>query len=155
VTPPKENSVVDDYFSLGASRVACNIEVWDDDLEKTITPGKYEFTTKKRQISVLSYIAEKYGKGKAFSNFIIGLEPFESLKKGATYLAQRGIIPGASVWMPFGKPVMGSVKAPGLYFYKKVIDMLAELYIKYGLSPAGGKGLNVCIEKDIYNMAVN
>ena len=115
MTPPKENSVVDDYFSLGASRVACNIEVWDDDLEKTITPGKYEFTTKKRQISVLSYIAEKYGKGKAFSNFIIGLEPFESLKKGATYLAQRGIIPGASVWMPFGKPVMwdlSELKAP-------------------------------------------
>lgn len=29
----------------------------------------------------------------------------ESLTEGATYLAQRGVIPSASVWIPFGKPV--------------------------------------------------
>ena len=98
----------------------------------------------------LEYISGKYGAGKAFSNFIIGLESFETLKEGATYLAERGIIPSASVWIPMGKPVMGSMKAPDLDYFRKVKEMLAGLYTKYELTPAGGCGLNVCVEKDIY-----
>ena len=90
---------------------------------------------------------------KAFSNFIIGLESVETLKEGATYLAERGIIPSASVWIPMGKPVMGSMKAPGLDYFRKVKELLAELYTKYELTPAGGCGLNVCVEKDIYEYA--
>ncbi len=90
---------------------------------------------------------------KSFSNFIIGLEPLESLKEGAAYLAERGIIPSASVWMPFGKPVMDSMKAPDIEYFRSVKEMLAELYVKYGLNPAGGCGLNVCIERDILRWA--
>jgi len=36
-----------------------------------------------------------------------------------------------------------------------VKEMLAELYVKHGLIPAGGCGLNVCVEKDIYAYATN
>ena len=68
-------------------------------------------------------------------------------------MAERGIIPVASVWMPFGKPVMGSMKAPDLDFYRAVKEMLAELYIKNDLEPAGGCGLNVCVDRDIWRWA--
>lgn len=153
ITPPQEMQVIDRYFALGASRIACSLEVWNDDLAAQITPGKREFTGKQRHLQALEYIADRHGPGKAFSNFIIGLEPLESLKEGATALAQRGIIPSASVWMPFGKPVMGSMKAPSADYYRAVKEMLAELYIKYNLKPAGGCGLNVCVEKDIWNFA--
>jgi hypothetical protein len=72
------------------------------------------------------------------------------LKEGATWLAERGIIPSASVWMPMGRPVMGSMTAPTLDYFRRVKEMLAELYSKYELIPPGGCGLNVCVEKDIY-----
>ena len=127
--------------------------VWDDDLARAITPGKRDFTTKRRHLDALSHIAEKHGAGKALSNFIIGLEPLESLKAGATYMAERGIIPVASVWMPFGKPVMGSMKAPDVDYFRAVKEMLAGLYIKYDLEPAGGNGLNVCVDRDIWKWA--
>jgi hypothetical protein len=150
ITPPDDLAYIDEYFSLGVSRIACSIEVWDEARAKIITQGKIRFTTRERYLNALSYIAEKYGKGKAFSNFIIGLESIETLKAGAVWLAERGIIPSASVWMPMGRPVMGSMAAPCIDYFRRVKEMLAELYSRYGLVPPGGCGLNVCIEKDIY-----
>ncbi|HHY82735.1 MAG TPA: hypothetical protein GX505_08650 [Clostridiales bacterium] len=151
ITPPKDLSVIDEYFVLGVSKIACSIELWDEKLAKTVTPGKIDFTTRSRHLKALEYISQKYGAGKAFSNFIIGIEPFETLKEGATYLAQRGIIPTASIWMPMGRPVNGSMQAPGIEYYRKVIELFAELYQKYNLEPSKCCGLNVCMERDIWN----
>jgi hypothetical protein len=103
----------------------------------------------------LEYIAEKYGHAKAFSNFIIGIEDFSTLAMGATWLAERGILPAASVWMPMGRPVMGSMKPPDVDYYKRVKERFAELYTKYQLEPTKSRGLNVCIERDIWNYANN
>ncbi|MBQ6215146.1 MAG: hypothetical protein IJJ67_06985 [Oscillospiraceae bacterium] len=153
ITPPERHEVIDRYFEMKASRIACSLEVWDDKLGESITPGKRSFTTKQRHLDALTYISEKYGPGKAFCNFIIGLEPFETLKEGATYLAERGVIPSASVWMPFGKPVNGSMKPASLEYFRKTKEMLAGLYLKYNLEPAGCCGLNVCVERDIWRQA--
>jgi hypothetical protein len=150
ITPPKDLSYIDEYFDLDADRIACSLEVWDEARAKIITPGKVDFTTRERHLSALTYIAEHYDKGKAFSNFVIGLESIETLTEGATWLAKRSIIPSASVWMPMGRPVMGSTTAPSLDYFRRVKEMLAKLYCKYDLIPPGGCGLNVCIEHDIY-----
>ena len=83
ITPPEDFNIIDEYFDLGASKVACSLELWDEELAKSVTPGKIEITTRKRHLDVLEYIANKYGPGKVFSNFIIGIEPFEALKEGA------------------------------------------------------------------------
>jgi hypothetical protein len=98
----------------------------------------------------MEYIAEKYGQGKAFSNFVIGIEDYDTLEQGAVYLAERGIIPTASVWMPMGRPVMGSMTPPNVDYYKRVKELFATLYDKYGLEPTVSRGLNVCIERDIW-----
>lgn len=153
ITPPEGHDVIDRYFDMGASRIACSLEVWDDDLANSITPGKRRYTSKQRHLDALTYIADKYGPGKSFCNFIIGLEPFESLKEGATWLAECGVIPSASVWMPFGKPVNGSMKGASLDYFRRTKEMLAELYLKYSLEPAGCCGLNVCVERDIWRQA--
>jgi hypothetical protein len=153
ITPPTDFSLIDRYFSLGTSRIACSVEVWDLALAKKITPGKVNITGRKEHLQALEYIAQKYGHGKAFSNLIIGLEGFETLKEGATFLAERGIMPSASIWMPMGKPVQGSMTAPNIDFYRQVKELFAELYLKYNLEPTPCKGLNVCIERDIWNFA--
>ncbi len=150
ITPPEDKKAIDQYMALGADRIACSLEVWDEARARVITPGKMEFTTRKRHLDLLEYIAETFGPGKAFSNFIIGLESFDTLKEGAVYLAQRGIIPTASVWMPMGRPVMGTMKAPDVEYYRRVKELFAELYDKYDLEPAACCGLNVCIERDIW-----
>jgi hypothetical protein len=150
ITPPEYPEAVDRFFEAGVDRIACSIEIWDEDLAKIIIPGKTKFTRRKRQLDCLKYIADKYGPNKACSSFIIGLEPAESFLEGAEYLASLGIVPVASIWIPFGKPVMGNMKAPGLEFYRKIKYRLAEIYDKYDIIPPGGKGLNVCMCRDAW-----
>jgi hypothetical protein len=149
-TPPKNPEMVDQLFDAGADRIAMSLEIWDEELAKKIMPGKMKFTGRQRHLDALEYVANKYGKGRACSNFIIGLEPADSVLAGADYLASRGIVPIASVWIPFGRPVLGSMKAPDLDYYQKVKNGLAEIYAKYGLIPPGAQGLNVCMCRDIY-----
>ena len=151
ITPPDNTDIIDTYFDNGADRIACSLELWDENKAKLVTPGKIELTTRKQHLDSLEYISKKYGPGKAFSNFIIGIEEFETLKQGAEYLSQRGIMPSASIWMPMGRPVQGSMKAPELSYYKRVKELFAELYQKHGLMPVENSGLNVCIERDIWN----
>lgn len=149
VTPPEDRGHIDEFMSLGASRIACSLEVWDEKLAAEITPGKMKFTGRKRHLDALEYTVDKYGPGKAFSNFVIGLEPFESLAEGAEYLASRGIIPTASVWIPFGRPVLGCMTPPDLDYFQSVKQLLASLYCRYCLKPPGEGGINVCIEWDV------
>jgi len=150
-TPPRDPRLVDELFEAGADRIAMSMEIWDEELARKIMPGKMKFTGRQRHLDALEHVVNKRGKGKACSNFIIGLEPVESVLTGAEYLASRGVVPVASVWIPFGRPVLGSMKAPGLPYYQEVKLGLAAIYNRYGLVPPGGAGLNVCMCKDIYN----
>lgn len=149
-TPPINPHMIDQLFEAGADRISMSLEIWDEELAKKIMPGKIKFTGRQRHLDALEYVVNKYGKGKACSNFIIGLEPTVSILEGADYIASKGIVPIASVWVPFGRPVLGSMKAPDLEYYQKIKNGLADIYSKYGLVPPGAKGLNVCMCRDIY-----
>ena len=151
ITPPEDTKMIDEYFDLGANRIACSLELWDEEKARLVTPGKIEISTRQKYLDTLEYIANKYGNAKAFSNFIIGLEDFETLKEGTTELAKRGIMPAASIWMPMGRPVQNSMTPPDISYYKRVKEWYAELYQKYDLEPVDSRGLNVCIERDIWN----
>ena len=155
ITPPSDISLTDRYFDLGASRIGCSIEVWDLNRASEITPGKVNITGRDKHLQVLEYVAQKYGHGKAFSNFIIGVEDFTTLAEGATWLAERGVMPTASIWIPMGKPVQGSMKAPDVDYYRRVKELFAELYTKYKLEPTKSRGLNVCVEQEIWKYANN
>jgi len=150
ITPPKIKEDIDAIFSAGADRVSCSLEIWDEDLAMQIMPGKIKFTGRSRHLDSLLYIAEKYGRNKACCNFIIGLEPLESLFEGIEFMASHGIVPIASVWIPFGRPVLGEMKARDTTYYQAVEEKLSEVYQKYCIIPPGEQGLNVCFCRDIY-----
>ena len=149
-TPPKDPEMIDQLFEAGADRIAMSLEIWDEELARKIMPGKMKYTGRQRHLDALKYVALKYGKNKACCNFIIGLEPAKSMLKGAESMASAGIVPIASVWIPFGRPVLGSMKTPGLEFYQQVKNGLSEIYLKYGIVPPGAQGLNVCMCRDIF-----
>jgi len=150
-TPPTDPTVVDEVFEAGADRIACSLEVWDEELVIQVCPGKSRFTGRERHLNTLLHIADKYGPNKACSSFVIGVEPVESFLAGAEYLASRGIVPIASVWIPHGRPVLGTTEAPGIDYYRKLRDGLAEIYIKHNIEPPGTAGFNVCLCRDTWN----
>ncbi|MFC1925053.1 hypothetical protein ACFLXA_06800, partial [Chloroflexota bacterium] len=149
-TPPADPTLLEQLFEAGADHIVCSLEIWDEELAKLVMPGKMKFTGRNRHLAALEYIASKYGPNKVCSDFIVGLESIESLLAGAEYLASRGIVPAASVWIPFGRPVQKKMKAPGLQYYKAVKRGFSEIYSKYGIEPPGGSGLNVCMCRDIW-----
>jgi hypothetical protein len=101
-------------------------------------------------LAALRHIAAKHGPNRACSSFIVGVEPAESFLEGARHLAQLGIVPIASLWIPFGRPVRGERRAPGVEYYQTVKEGLARIYTDYGIHPPGGRGLNVCMCRDAW-----
>ena len=150
-TPPSDPNEVDKLFAAGADRIACDIEIWDEELAAQICPGKAKLTGRQRHLDTLLHIAETYGPNKACSAFVVGLEPAESFLSGAEYLAGNGIVPVPSIWMPHGLPVTGRPAAPDLDYYRRIKRGLAEIYHKYQCEPPGDAGFNVCLCRDTWN----
>jgi hypothetical protein len=149
-TPPKRPQSLDRVFAAGADRVSMSFEIWDEKIAAAVMPGKAEAIDRARHLECLEYIVATHGPSSACSNFIIGLESAESCLEGAEQLAARGVVPIASVWIPFGRPVLGSMRAPGLSYFRRIKAGLARIYETCGLEPPGGSGLNVCMCKDVH-----
>lgn len=150
-TPPAHTAEIDRLFDAGADCVACDIEIWDEDLARQICPGKSRWTGRQRHLDTLLYVAQRYGRGKALSTFVVGLEPAESFLAGAEYLASHGVVPIPSVWMPHGLPRYTGFEATDLGFYRQICTGLAEIYERHQCQPPGDRGFNVCLCRDTWN----
>ncbi|HEY4712297.1 MAG TPA: radical SAM protein [Dehalococcoidia bacterium] len=58
-SPPSDPVIVEKVFRAGADRVACDMEIWDEELFQHICPGKARFAGRERQLDVLVHIARK------------------------------------------------------------------------------------------------
>ena len=152
LTPPSDIKLLDRLFDAGVSYVACDMDIWDESVFLKMCPGKANFTTRKKHLDVLLYIAEKYGPNKACSVFVAGLESAESLMEGQTFLAEHGIVPLPSPFMPFAASLqlLKELKPVGVDFYRTIRRETAMLYKKYGLVVPGTFGSDVCLSRDIW-----
>ena len=146
---PKDPAAVDALFAAGMDRVAYDLNVWDEAIFEQACPGISRHVGRKQQLRALEYAADRHGPNKVCSAFVIGIEPLESLLAGAEYVAQRGIVPLFSIWMPHIRPVRGSTTPPDLDYYRHARHGFAGLFAKYRLKPPGASGLNVCMCRDL------
>jgi len=150
-TPAEDVQQVDQLFAAGVDRIACDIEIWDENLAKQICPGKYKWTGRQRHLDTLRHIAKTHGRNKACSTFVVGLEPAESFLAGAEELARDGIVPIPSIWMPHGLPPIAGGVVADMEFFRRVRRGLAKIYCQYGCEPPGTTGFNVCLCRDTWN----
>jgi len=146
---PKNPAAVDAVFASGVDRVAYDLNVWDEKIFEQACPGIAKYIGRAQQLRAIEYAADKHGPNKVCSAFVIGLEPMESLLAGAEYVAERGVVPLFSIWLPHSRPVMGSTTPPGLDYYRRARQGFLELFEKYNLEPPGAAGLNVCMCRDL------
>ncbi len=147
---PRDPAAVDLMFAAGADRVAYDLNVWDEAIFAQACPGIHRHIGREQQLRALTYSAEKHGPNRTCSAFVIGLEPLESLLAGAEWAASRGIVPLFSIWMPHGRPVLGSTTPPDLDYYRRAREGFMDLFERYGLEPPGASGLNVCMDRDCW-----
>ncbi len=150
LTPPKNPKELDRLIDAGAGRLAFDMDIWDEKLFAQYCPGKATFTSRKQHLDALLYVAEKFGPNRACSVFVAGLEPVESLIEGMTFLAENGVVPLPSPWMPFGVCNPDLPKTPGIDYYRVMRKEAAKLYIKHGLEVPGTVGSSVCLSRDIW-----
>jgi hypothetical protein len=154
VTAPKDPALVDQIFAAGTDRVAHDLHVWDRKLHAQIAPGHARHIGRDAQLRALEHIAEKFGPNRAFSAFVAGIEPLDSMLEGAEYLASHGIVPALSVWMPPAGSTSAEHHPPGLDYYRQARSEFARLYREHGLKPPGiAAGSHVSICRDIYRHA--
>jgi hypothetical protein len=146
---PKDPAAVDALFAAGADRVAYDLNVWDEAIFEQVCPGIFRHIGREQQLRALEHAARHHGPNKTCSAFVVGLEPLESLLAGAEYVAQRGIVPLFSLWLPHHRPVRGSTTPPALDYYRRARQGFADLFAKYHLEPPGASGLNVCLCRDL------
>lgn len=150
---PRQPEAVEDLFAAGLDRVSYDLDVWNEELWRRICPGIARHIGRAQQLRALEYAAQRFGPNKVCTAFVVGLEPLESLLAGAGYVAERGIVPLFSTWMPHQRPVLGSTTAPGLEYYRRARAGFLELFCKHGLQPPGASGLNVCVCRDLQHLA--
>jgi hypothetical protein len=146
---PRDPAAVDALFAAGVDRVAYDLNVWDKAIFAEACPGISRHVGREQQLRALEYAAQRHGPNKVCSAFVVGLEPVESLLAGAKYVAERGIVPLFSVWLPHFRPVRGSTTPPGLDYYRRARAGFVELFRRYKLEPPGASGLNVCMCRDL------
>jgi DNA-binding transcriptional ArsR family regulator len=147
---PRDPAAVDALFAAGVDRVAYDLNVWDQRIFAEACPGISRYVGREQQLRALEYAARRHGPNKVCSAFVVGLEPLESLLAGAKYVAERGIVPLFSVWLPHYRPVRGSTTPPSLDYYRQARNGFAELFRSYKLQPPGASGLNVCMCRDLF-----
>jgi hypothetical protein len=146
---PKDPAAVDALFAAGVDRVAYDLNVWNEAIFEQICPGIARYVGREQQLRALEYASRQHGANKICSAFVIGLEPLDSLLAGAEYVAQRGIVPLFSIWLPHHRPVRGSTTPPGFDYYRRAREGFANLFARYKLEPPGASGLNVCMCRDL------
>ena len=152
LTPPSDVKQIDRLFDAGVSRIACDLDIWDERLFHKICHGKARITTRQRYLDALYHIADRYGRNRACCVFVAGIEPADSLIEGETVLAERGIVSWPSPLMRFAleEKTLSEMQPFSLDYYRTVRKETAKLYQKYDLEPPGKEGSDSCLHRDIW-----
>lgn len=96
ITPPHDLSRLDKLKNSGVSIVVFNLEVGNDPWFSKYCPGKSSLG-RDFFIDRLKYAASVFGRGKSWTNFVLGLEPVDELLTVCEDLAGYGIASSANV----------------------------------------------------------
>lgn len=134
--PPKDITKLKALYDNQVENPSFNMEVWPKENFEKICPGKTEYVGFDHVVEALLYLESLYGKGKVWSNFVAGIVPLEDLKKGFTFMAEHGIIPGANIYhAEVGSVIGNSLGRIDEEYVLGLYRHAAELYYKYDYKP--------------------
>lgn len=96
ITPPQDLGRLQRLKQAGVAIVVFNLEVGNDPWFSKYCPGKHALG-RDYFIERLKYAATIFGRGKSWTNFVLGLEPVDKLLSLCEELAGHGIVSSANV----------------------------------------------------------
>lgn len=119
----------------GMTELACNMEVFDDEIARRIMPGKGKIK-RAYYMNVLRYASElfKENKGAVRSALIVGLEEHESFIRGVKALINEGVQPILSVFRPLPRTDLEHLMMPSASYLYEVFLEAEALCREKGMS---------------------
>lgn len=134
--PPRNKSILHQFYNAHVTELALNLEIWDRTLAKKWMPGKGAISREK-YLEMLEFATELWGKqGAVRSSFIVGLEPVKSLMEGIRIVCSLGVAPILSVFRPIpgtkGENFAPPTNEELLSIYKKAQSICEEYGLELG-----------------------
>ena len=141
VGAPSDLSVIEKYKEAGYSAISTNVEIWDENIFKTICPGKDQICGGRQNwINALKHEVEVFGRGNVRTCFVAGIEPKSSTLEGIEYLTELGVVTMVSHWLPNPGSELEGHRAPDPEWYLDLYQKTYNLFKKNGIT-----------HRDIYN----
>ena len=146
--PPLDFNEIYEYKMLGANEIAFNIEIFDDNIAKTLMPGK-GIISRNEYLEALQRAVDVFGnRGQVRSMLIVGLEPLESFKRGIEALCQIGVSPMISPFRPMRNTKLEYFVPPDFNECQNYIETALEITKKYNIELGP---LNIVNQNNTFN----
>ncbi|EHI97195.1 Radical SAM domain protein [Clostridium sp. DL-VIII] len=132
---PLDLSTIDKYKEAGYRTIATNMEIWDENIFKTICPGKEQICGGRQNwIDALKHEVEVFGKGRVRSYFVAGIEPKTKILEGIEYLASIGVIAVPLPWNPNPGSALEGHRSPTTEWHQDLQLKGYNILKKYGFT---------------------
>ena len=132
--PPTDLSILDQYYDLGVSEVAYNIEIYNRTIATKIMPGKGMIPLPVYQNALLHSVKLWGNTGKVRSILIYGLEPDVSFFEGIEWLASNGIQPIISPFRALKKAEYANIVPPNTNALIQIYNKATTICQRYNLN---------------------
>ena len=133
ILPPDDFSLL--ALADGIDEITFAMEVWDDALLRDICPGKAGETGRDGFLRLFEAGVKRFGPGRVSCNFVVGLEPLESLLEGCRFMADMGIVPTVAVFHPDPKTPFAHKPSPSEDMLLEFARALGDIYASTGFQP--------------------
>lgn len=131
--PPKDLSILKEYYEAGVTEIGFNIEIFDCTNAKNYMPAKGNIL-RSEYLTALKEAVKYWGNnGKVRSLMIVGLESEETLEQGIRELCQIGAMPILSVFRPIPGTITENIVPPSNCFLRKLYDKGTAICNQYSL----------------------
>jgi len=132
---PLDFGVIEKYWEAGYTTIAMNIEIWDENVFKTICPGKDKRCGGRANwVRALEYAVSIFGRGNVRSNIVAGIEPKASILEGVETLASKGVVCFAGAWCPNPGSALEGHRTPEAQWHVDLTHKVVGIYRKYGFT---------------------
>lgn len=113
---PPSTEAIDRLIECGATSFGFNIEIWDNNLRKSICPGKSKIS-REHYLKALKYVINRLGPNRVGSCIIVGLDDYKNIKEAINAFIEKGIEPCILPYKSYNRTNLGEYKIPDSYKY--------------------------------------
>lgn len=131
---PSDLEYLDRMKEQGFKSLSMNLEIWDENIYKTICPGKSSREGGwKHWVDALEYGAKVFGHGYMNTNFVVGIEPAVLTLEGTKYLSEKGVTVSYDCLQPKDGTAFEGMTIPDPAWFLDMCHKLVEIQKKNGI----------------------